>query len=88
LADGINLIANQALLNAESPLAQKGVSFGLFRTFGYIGAILSGSQLKTLFRNGITDQNFHHIGYYALYSCGALVVLLVPLVMRRKLIKA
>lgn len=83
-ADGINIIANQALLNAESPLAQKGVSFGLFRTFSYLGAILSGTQLKTLFRNGVNDQSFHHIGFYALCSCALLTILLVPLFLRRK----
>jgi MFS family permease len=86
-ADGINIIANQALLNAESPLEQKGVSFGLFRTFSYLGAILSSTQLKTLFRNNVSDQSFHHIGYYTLCSCVLLALLLVPLILRRKLIE-
>lgn len=88
MADGINIVANQALLNAESPLAQKGVSFGLFRTFGYLGAIISSTQLKTLFHNGITDASFHHIAYYALCSCGALAILLVPLKLREKTLMA
>jgi MFS family permease len=87
-ADGINLIANQALLNSETPLNKKGVSFGLFRTFGYIGAIVSSTQLKNLFGNGITDHNFHQIGYYTFYSCIALVILLVPLFMRKKLLSS
>jgi MFS family permease len=85
-ADGINLIANQALLNSETPLDKKGVSFGLFRTFGYIGAIVSSTQLKTLFSNGITDHNFHQIGYYTFGSCVALVLLLGPLFFRKKLL--
>jgi MFS family permease len=81
-AEGINIIANQALLNKEAPLAQKGVSFGLSRTFGYLGAIISGSQIKSLFHNGVTDHSFHIIGYTVLYSCAALVILLIPLWLR------
>ncbi|MET1054726.1 MAG: MFS transporter [Pedobacter sp.] len=83
IAEGLNLIANQALLNAEAPLAQKGVSFGLYRTFAYLGAILSSSQLKVLFHTGITDQKFHILSFTALASCMVLVVLLIPLWKRR-----
>jgi MFS family permease len=63
IADGINMIANQSLLNREAPSDQKGVSFGLYRTAGYLGAIISGSQLKVVFHLGVTDVAFHHIGY-------------------------
>jgi len=84
LAEGTNIIANQSLLNAEAPLAQKGVSFGLFRTAAYIGAILSGSQLKTSFKNGVTDQSFHHLSFYISIACGLLLLLLVPLLLRKK----
>ncbi|NCD71169.1 MFS transporter [Mucilaginibacter agri] len=83
-AEGINIIANQALLNEEAPLAQKGVSFGLSRTFGYLGAIISGSQIKVLFHNGVTDHNFHIIGYTVMYSCVALMILLIPLWFRMR----
>jgi MFS family permease len=79
IAEGLNLIANQALLNAEAPLAQKGVSYGLYRTFAYLGAILSGSQLKVIFHTGITDQKFHIVSFTALASCMVLVILLIPL---------
>jgi len=85
MAEGINLIANQALMNAESPLEQKGVSSGLYRTFGYIGAIISGSQIKTQFATGVTDQNFHQIVFFTLVSCAVLVILLVPLYGRSKI---
>ena len=87
-ADGINMIANQALLNREAPLSQKGVSFGLYRTAGYIGAIISSTQLKTLFHNGVTDQSFHRIGFYASVSSVVLLLLLVPLLMRKKQVLA
>ncbi len=84
LAEGVNLIANQALLNREAPLAQKGVSFGLFRTFGYIGAIISSSQLKIHFHGGITDPSFHQLALNMLYPCAALAILLIPLWLRLK----
>jgi MFS family permease len=79
IAEGLNLIANQALLNAEAPLDQKGVSFGLYRTFSYLGAIISGSQLKVLFHSGINQAKFHQLSYTAFYSCLLLAVLLIPL---------
>lgn len=79
IAEGLNLIANQALLNAEAPLDQKGVSFGLYRTFSYLGAILSGSQLKILFHDGINQEQFHQLSYTAFYSSLVLALLLIPL---------
>jgi MFS family permease len=84
LAEGVNIVANQALLNIEAPLSQKGVSFGLFRTFGYLGAIISGSQLKVLFHNGVTHQSFHQLGYTSLFACVLLIILLIPLWFRKK----
>jgi len=84
IAEGLNLIANQALLNAEAPLAQKGVSFGLYRTFAYLGAILSSSQLKVLFHTGITDEKFHTLSFTALASSIVLAILLIPLWRRHR----
>jgi MFS family permease len=82
-AEGTNIIANQSLLNEEAPLAQKGVSFGLYRTAAYIGAILSGTQLKAAFKNGVTDASFHHIGYNISVACAILLALLIPLVFKK-----
>jgi MFS family permease len=82
IADGINMIANQSLLNREAPPDQKGVSFGLYRTAGYLGAIISGSQLKVVFHNGVTDAAFHQIGYYSLISSFLLLILLIPLTLK------
>jgi MFS family permease len=79
IAEGLNLIANQALLNAEAPLERKGVSFGLYRTFAYLGAIISSSQLKVLFHTGITDDKFHVLSYTCACSCVVLTILLIPL---------
>jgi MFS family permease len=87
IAEGLNLIANQALLNVEAPTDQKGVSFGLFRTFSYLGAILSGSQLKVLFQTGINQEKFHLLSYTAFYSSLLLVLLLLPMIIKRPRIK-
>jgi sugar phosphate permease len=83
IAEGLNLIANQALLNVEAPADQKGVSFGLYRTFSYLGAILSGSQLKVLFHTGINQEKFHLLSYTAFYSSLLLVLLLLPMIIKR-----
>jgi len=78
MAEGVNIVANQALLNKEAPADQRGVSFGLGRTFGYIGAILSSSQLKVLFHNGLDDQSFHHVSIFITWSVIILALLLIP----------
>jgi MFS family permease len=80
LADGINMIANQSLLNREAPLAQKGVSFGLYRTAGYIGAIISSTQLKTIFHPQVTDKGLNEVGYFAMTASVLLLLLLWPLI--------
>jgi MFS family permease len=82
--EGINVVANQALMNEEAPAAQKGVSFGLIRTFGYLGAIISSSQLKVIFRDGVTDEKFHDLSSTVFYSCVVVLLLLLPLWKRRK----
>jgi MFS family permease len=84
-AEGINIVANQALLNYEAPSAQKGVSFGLLRTFSYLGAIISSSQLKSAFRDGITDQKYHALSGSVFYSCIIVLLLLIPLWQNRKI---
>lgn len=78
IGEGVNMVANQALLNKEAPANQKGVSFGLGRTFGYLGAIISSSQLKVLFHNGIDDNSFHQITNYIVISVVVLALLLIP----------
>ena len=82
-AEGVNLVANQTLLNEKAPIEQKGVSFGLYRTAAYIGAILSGTQLKHLFAQGVTDHHFHLISIFMSISCILLILLLVPLFVKK-----
>ena len=75
LASGANGMANQLFLNTETKTADTGVSFGLFRTFNYMGAIISGIQMKTLFKNGLSDQSLHTAAICASVSCSVLIVL-------------
>jgi hypothetical protein len=79
IGTGINLIANQSSLSAEVPQGKTGVSFGLYRTFGYIGAIVSGTQLKTIFQNGVRGDSIHVTGIYAIVSCVILALLYLPM---------
>lgn len=73
---GVNIIAVQTALSAEAPPGQTGVSFGLNRTFGYMGAIISGLHLKAVFHKGITDLSLHQCGWFASVSCLILIALL------------
>lgn len=81
---GILTIANQSTLYAEAPDDQVGVCFGLYRTVGYIGAILAGSSLKHQFKHGATDSGLHLLGFYSLISCIAIVLFMLPLYFKKK----
>ncbi|HXO78190.1 MAG TPA: MFS transporter [Puia sp.] len=83
IATGVNPIANQVSLNEEAPQHLTGISFGLYRTFAYIGAIASGSQLKSIFHKGVTDASFREIATYATCSALILIVLYLPVWFRR-----
>ena len=77
IAIGFNVIANQSALSIEAPVDKAGVSFGLYRTFGSFGAIASGTQLKSIFHNGVSDISLHTCGWYAAGSCALLILLYV-----------
>lgn len=76
-------MANQTSLSAEAPPEQTGVSFGLYRTFGYLGAIVSGIQMKGFFKGGVTDERFHLCGWYAVLACALLIILTLARPSRR-----
>ncbi|GGH73765.1 MFS family permease [Filimonas zeae] len=81
---GLLAIANQGALYQETPAGKTGISFGLYRTVGYLGAILSGVALKVQYKGGATDTGFHHLAGYALFSCVLVLLLLIPLYRRPK----
>lgn len=83
IATGVNPIANQVSLNEEAPQHLTGISFGLYRTFAYLGAIASGSQLKSIFKKGVTDDSFRGIAMYATCSALILIILYLPVWFRR-----
>lgn len=83
-AVGILTVSNQATLYAEAPDDQVGVCFGLFRTVGYIGAILAGSSLKHQFSAGATDVGLHSLASFSLIACVLIVVFLLPLFFKRR----
>lgn len=78
---GFNTITTQDALNEQAPAAQKGTSFGLYRTFGYVGAILSGSQLKTIFHGGVSSGSFATVQWSTLWG-GLLLTGLYLLLLR------
>jgi len=78
LAIGILTIANQSTLNAETPPEQTGISFGLFRTAGYLGAIFAGSQLKIHFSGGTNDDALHALAMLTIIACGVVALFLIP----------
>lgn len=83
---GIAPVTNQVLLSVEAPPNMTGVSFGLSRTFGYIGAILSGAQIRTAFREGVDDGSLHQLVWLATGACVLLCVLYaLPFVRRNRL---
>jgi MFS family permease len=81
---GILTVSNQATLYAEAPDEDVGVCFGLFRTVGYIGAILAGTALKRRFQMGATDLGLHSLGQLSLLACVLIMLFLVPLYLKRK----
>ncbi|GET25048.1 MFS transporter [Prolixibacter sp. NT017] len=84
VAAGVNGIVNQAMISVEVPQAKTGVSFGLYRTFGYFGAIISGTQIKSVFRDGVTDKSLHLLSIFALASFLVMVVLFFGTLVRHR----
>jgi MFS family permease len=80
---GLLTIANQATLYAEAQPEQIGVSFGLYRTVGYVGAILAGSSLKHEFKHGASDSGLHSLGFYSLLACITIVLFMLPLYFKK-----
>ncbi|MEC5145818.1 MFS transporter [Chitinophaga sp. 212800010-3] len=84
IATGVLTIANQATLYAAAPAGQVGISFGLYRTVGYVGAIVAGSRLKHEFHSGATDANLHLLAGYCLAACVMVVIFLIPVFLKKQ----
>jgi predicted MFS family arabinose efflux permease len=84
LITGFNPIANQASLNEAVPAELSGFSFGLYRTFVYLGAVGSGVLLKTIFHKGVTDASFREIAWWTVCSSLVMTVLYLPVLFVRR----
>ena len=83
LITGFNPIANQASLNESVPPELSGFSFGLYRTFVYLGAVGSGALLKTIFHKGVTDASFREIARWTVCSSLVMTALYLPILFGR-----
>ena len=63
LTNGLSNFANQAALYLRSPADMIAVASGLFRTFGYLGAIFSASVIGITFGDHATDAGLHHLAW-------------------------
>jgi MFS family permease len=84
LITGFNPIANQASLNESVPPELSGFSFGLYRTFVYLGAVGSGALLKTIFHKGVTDASFREIAWWTVCSSLVMTALYLPILFGRR----
>ncbi|MFE4254025.1 MFS transporter [Streptomyces sp. NPDC056910] len=71
-------VGNQTALYRAAPPDQIGTASGLFRTFGYLGTIISAVLGSIVFRSGVTDHGLHSLGL-VLAAAGAAVLLLTVL---------
>ena len=62
-SNGFSGFANQATLYVQTPAGDIAVASGLYRTFGYIGAIFSASLISVTFGASATDGGFHTLGW-------------------------
>lgn len=74
-SNGFSGFANQAALYVQTPAGDIAVASGLYRTFGYIGAIFSASLISITFGGAATDSGFHTLGW-VIGGIGAAVLVL------------
>lgn len=71
-------VGNQTALYLQASPAQIGTASGLFRTFGYLGSIISAVLGSLAFRGGVGDHGLHTLGL-VLIAAGVVVLLLTVL---------
>ena len=74
IPNGLIGISNQTALYRQVPAQYLGTASGLFRTFQYLGAILSSSALAAAFGTHATDARFH--GLVIALACIGLITTL------------
>lgn len=73
--NGFSGFANQAVLYVQSPAADIAVAAGLYRTFGYLGAIFSSSLIGMVFGSAATDAGLHALAW-VLAALGVVILVL------------
>ncbi|MBN9623218.1 MAG: MFS transporter [Actinobacteria bacterium] len=76
ITNGLSNFANQTTLYAQAPGATVAVAAGLFRTFGYIGAIFSSSLISISFGAHTSDAGLHRLAW-AVVAIGVASLLMV-----------
>ncbi|WP_345762538.1 MFS transporter [Diaminobutyricibacter sp. McL0608] len=76
--NGFSGFANQATLYVQTPADEIAVASGLYRTFGYIGAIFSSSLIGITFGQAATDSGLHALAW-VLGGLGVAVLVLTVL---------
>ncbi len=78
VTNGFSGFANQTALYVQAPAETIAVASGLYRTFGYIGAIFSSSLISITFGARVTDAGFHRLAIVVV-GIGVLSLLLTAL---------
>ncbi len=70
VTNGLSNFANQTTLYAQAPGDTVAIAAGLFRTFGYVGAIFSASLISISFGAHTSDAGFHRLAWAVLVIGG------------------
>ncbi|HTU06951.1 MAG TPA: hypothetical protein VMG13_15465, partial [Trebonia sp.] len=74
VANGLNIVTNQAAMYAQAPPDATGTAAGLLRTFMYLGAIVSASLISLSYGRAATDAGLHRLGLLLAVAAVALLV--------------
>jgi predicted MFS family arabinose efflux permease len=73
VANATTTVGNQTALYLQAPREHIGAAAGLFRTFGYLGSIISAFITGMVFKHKVSDAGMHTLGQ--LLAAVGLVVL-------------
>jgi MFS family permease len=74
VANGLNIVTNQAAMYDQAPPDATGTAAGLLRTFMYLGAIVSASLISLSYGRAATDAGLHRLGLLLTVAAVALVI--------------
>jgi predicted MFS family arabinose efflux permease len=74
---GTAFVGNQTALYIQAPAEHVGTAAGLFRTFGYVGSIVSSTVTGIVFSHNVTDSGMQTVGRVLVAVSIAMLVLTV-----------